>query len=742
MAAATPTAIKGTSITAPTADSKNHQVVLQQLKETTEIAQRQRGDPNDSFVRVSEFTNVTGAKLVNDTLQPAALATSTATVNVLDSITGTGSSSSPLQLYGDTASPGNTMLYGTNASGVKGWYAQPSGGGSGSLTLTDGTHSVSGTTQITVTGGTVGGTSPNATLTISTSGTVSVQDSITGTGSVGSPLQLSGDSASPGNSMVYGTSSGGVKGWYAAGGSGYTPPVTTKGDLFGYSTTPGRFPVGTNGYVLTADSTQAFGLRWGSAPSSSYAATSIETSASIPITNYNWPPYWAPRYGIIGDGATDNTTAMQAAQNLGVPIFYPSGTYCYTNITAPWFCMVGAGYNSTIFETTDLSANNSITMTTSDYAPEWRNCAFTTSGSKSGGYAIWIQPTSGECNSPRLIDVFINGYPNGFGGTAVSGFYFGSGSQIYGSNLQTGILVRNDNDADSGDSVIEGTINATNQTAVLIYQQSSGGLKVNGAKLLGGLHHIYLNWANTGNSSDLLVTGGSSEGAYGDHILIARQTGSTKTFTNVDITGMQFQVTSPAGNNWAINASDASGFLSNVNIKVTVHNYNTAGGGVKLDYISVSAGGKGGGLVNGCTMIGSGGSSVGVYLGTNNYAGSVKYGINSITGFGTTIAPSTTATVNEITYQDTQTATATIAAGSFVAFGNVYRANITLNPTGTFALVAPLSQQTACITDAAGSAGGGIAANVYSVSDTAIAVSVINATASAVNISATMYGVI
>jgi hypothetical protein len=32
-----------------------------------------------------------------------------------------------LTLNGDSASPGNTMLYGTNASGVKGWYSQPTG---------------------------------------------------------------------------------------------------------------------------------------------------------------------------------------------------------------------------------------------------------------------------------------------------------------------------------------------------------------------------------------------------------------------------------------------------------------------------------------------------------------------------------------------------------------------------------------------------------------------------------------
>lgn len=39
-------------------------------------------------------------------------------------------------------------------------------------------------------------------------------------------------------------------------------PLTTKGDVFGFSTTNARIPIGTNGFVLTADSTQALGLKW------------------------------------------------------------------------------------------------------------------------------------------------------------------------------------------------------------------------------------------------------------------------------------------------------------------------------------------------------------------------------------------------------------------------------------------------------------------------------------------------
>jgi len=45
------------------------------------------------------------------------------------------SDASGLKLSGDSATPGNTKLYGTNGSGTKGWYDQPSGG-----TLADGDY--------------------------------------------------------------------------------------------------------------------------------------------------------------------------------------------------------------------------------------------------------------------------------------------------------------------------------------------------------------------------------------------------------------------------------------------------------------------------------------------------------------------------------------------------------------------------------------------------------------------------
>src|SRR6185437_13052191 len=44
--------------------------------------------------------------------------------------------------------------------------------------------------------------------------------------------------------------------------AGSSSPLTTKGDLYGFSTTNARIPVGSDGQVLKADSSQALGVKW------------------------------------------------------------------------------------------------------------------------------------------------------------------------------------------------------------------------------------------------------------------------------------------------------------------------------------------------------------------------------------------------------------------------------------------------------------------------------------------------
>jgi hypothetical protein len=60
-------------------------------------------------------------------------------------------------------------------------------------------------------------------------------------------------------------------------------PLTTKGDLFGFDTADARIPVGTNGHILTADSTQSLGLKW-AAPAGGGANWSLLNSGGTALT--------------------------------------------------------------------------------------------------------------------------------------------------------------------------------------------------------------------------------------------------------------------------------------------------------------------------------------------------------------------------------------------------------------------------------------------------------------------------
>lgn len=64
--------------------------------------------------------------------------------------------------------------------------------------------------------------------------------------------------------------------WGAAGGS--STPLTTKGDLFTYSSVNTRLGVGTNGQVLMADSAEVTGLKW-----TTVAGTGTVTSVAMTV---------------------------------------------------------------------------------------------------------------------------------------------------------------------------------------------------------------------------------------------------------------------------------------------------------------------------------------------------------------------------------------------------------------------------------------------------------------------------
>ena len=91
--------------------------------------------------------------------------------------------------------------------------------------------------------------------------------------------------------------------------AGATSPLTTKGDIWGYSTSDARIPVGANNTVLTADSTQSLGVKW-AAPAAGVTAVGAAVyggadqscaNDTLVIVNFNNETYDT-------DSMHDNTT--------------------------------------------------------------------------------------------------------------------------------------------------------------------------------------------------------------------------------------------------------------------------------------------------------------------------------------------------------------------------------------------------------------------------------------------------
>lgn len=101
-------------------------------------------------------------------------------------------------------------------------------------------------------------------------------------------------------------------------------PLTTKGDLYGYSTTNARIPVGTDNYVLTADSTNALGVSW-----------------QLPQIGGKFTYYWTPTasdvatyyvhqdtpYASISTFTTTGATTGQLLRTYVTPANQPSLTF-------------------------------------------------------------------------------------------------------------------------------------------------------------------------------------------------------------------------------------------------------------------------------------------------------------------------------------------------------------------------------------------------------------------------------
>jgi hypothetical protein len=132
--------------------------------------------------------------------------------------------------------------------------------------------------------------------------------------------------------------------------SGAASPLTTKGDLYTYSTTDARLPVGTNGQTLVADSSTATGLNWVTAGGGGKVLQVVNavysTQAATTSTSYNdtgltatiTPSSATSKILVIvmqnGVGKVNDTSVDLTLLRGGTELHQFTGSAAFTNSTA------------------------------------------------------------------------------------------------------------------------------------------------------------------------------------------------------------------------------------------------------------------------------------------------------------------------------------------------------------------------------------------------------------------------
>lgn len=349
--------------------------------------------------------------------------------------------------------------------------------------------------------------------------------------------------ADPGaNGLVYRT---------AIGASTAIPfPLAAKGDLFSFSSVPARLPVGTDGQVPIADSTQTLGIRWGS------VATPTAPWGVNPA-DYNFTPI-SP--GGVLTGGTPATITLS---------FAPKGVNG-TNAN-PYYMYISAGVGTAeaVQITGGTCASGGTSSCTLQFTPANAHSSAWTISSASSGLQEALN-VAGNVLVPFNANLTVRAPVTPVAGAAVTGVNEGSCTITYTGASTALFNVINDRFTFSGCTAVQSGTPTSGNVAIRTY---GPGASSPGTSRWGYFGHLQIVGFYNG-----ILAEGNEELLDADHVQVENSISDGVVLNGVQ--GYWNSITSENGGGNGFTLGSSTGFGGSILFSTNWQSFNNAGVGI------------------------------------------------------------------------------------------------------------------------------------------------------------------